>query len=115
MASFASRSAGELFYRASGSAYAARQTSPLVRDAGTTLISFDQPVADDQRLRLMLELELGSDPIAGSLQSGDKHSEFSGWVGLATALEEAMRTTAARGENRSVLTDAQSTGLRRVP
>jgi hypothetical protein len=71
------------------------QTSPLLRDAGTTLISFDQPVPDDDRLRLMLELEVGSDPIVGSLQSGEKHAEFSGWVGLATALEEAMRTTAA--------------------
>jgi hypothetical protein len=98
-----------------GSASAERQTSPPLRDAGTTLISFDQPVADGDRMRLMLELEVGSDPIVGSLQSGDKHAEFSGWVGLATALEEAMRTTAALGPHRSTPTDAHSSRLPQLP
>ncbi|MEA2213893.1 MAG: hypothetical protein QOF83_3841 [Solirubrobacteraceae bacterium] len=97
-----------------GSASAERQTSLLLRDAGITLISFDQPVADFDRLRLMLDLEVGSDPIVGSVQSGDTHSEFSGWVGLATALEEAMRTAAARGAHRSTPRDTNSTRLRQL-
>jgi hypothetical protein len=63
----------------------------------------------------MLELEVGSDPIVGSLQAHGRRSEFSGWVGLATALEQAMSTAADGGPGRSARTDAHSDGLRRLP
>jgi hypothetical protein len=40
----------------------------------------------------VLELDVGSDPIVGSLQAHGSRFDFSGWVGLATALEQAIST-----------------------
>jgi hypothetical protein len=45
---------------------------------------------------LTLRIDLGADPITGSLQSPDTASHrFSGWIGLAAALE-AIRAELAR-------------------
>jgi hypothetical protein len=85
----------------------------VLRDASTQPISFDQAVTDRDRVRVMLELEVGSEPIVGSLQAHGKRLEFSGWVGLATALEQAI-STAAVGPKRSTRTDAHSGSLRRL-
>jgi hypothetical protein len=51
-------------------------------------------MADRDRLRLTLELEVGSEPIVGSLRADGRRYDFSGWLGLATALERAISTAA---------------------
>lgn len=40
----------------------------------------------------MLELDVGAEPIVGSLQAHGRRLDFSGWVGLATALEQVITT-----------------------
>jgi hypothetical protein len=43
---------------------------------------------------MTLELDVGADPIAGTLRDRRGHSvEFSGWLGLAAALEEVVSAT----------------------
>jgi hypothetical protein len=84
----------------------------VLRDASTRPISFDQPVAERDRLRVMLELEVGSEPIVGSLQAHGKRLDFSGWIGFATALEETIRTAADGTTNRPARTDGHSGKLR---
>jgi hypothetical protein len=98
----------------SGAAVSGRQTSPVLRDASTRPIGFDQPVADHDRLCVVLELEVGSEPIVGSLQAGGRRFDFSGWVGLATALEQAISTGADGRRGRSAGTDALPSRLRRL-
>jgi hypothetical protein len=63
----------------------------------------------------MLELDVGSDPLVGSLQADGRRRDFSGWVGLATALEQAIRTAADGGPGRSARTDAESANPRWLP
>lgn len=99
---------------ASEAAASQRQTSPPFRDASTRPISFYQPVADHDRLRLMLELEVGSDPIVGSLQAHGRRIDFSGWVGLATAIEQAISPAADGRHEGSARTDAHPARLRRL-
>jgi len=71
-------------------------------------------MANRDRLRLMLELEVGSEPIVGSVQAHGSRFDFSGWVGLAPALEQAI--SAAHGRpDRSVRTGGHSDGLGRLP
>jgi len=41
-------------------------------------------------LRLILEVDPGSDPIGGHLEGPDGHVEFVGWLGLASALEQLL-------------------------
>jgi hypothetical protein len=54
----------------------------------------DTPVATGQRTQLVLELDTGSTPMSGCLQDPHGRSvEFSGWLGLAAALEEVLRAT----------------------
>jgi hypothetical protein len=72
----------------------------VLRDASTESIGFDQPMAERDCLRVMLELEVGSEPIVGNLQSHAKRLDFSGWIGLATALEEMIRTATDATTNR---------------
>jgi hypothetical protein len=64
----------------------------VLRDASSWPISFDRPVVDRDRLCVVLELDVSSDPIVGSLQAHGSRFDFSGWVGLATALEQAIST-----------------------
>jgi hypothetical protein len=87
----------------------------VLRDASTRPIGFDQPVADHDRLCVVLELEVGSEPIVGSLQAGGRRFDFSGWVGLATALEQAISTGADGRPGRSAGTDAPPSRLRQLP
>jgi hypothetical protein len=87
----------------------------VLRDASTGPISFDQPMADHDRLRVMLELEVGSDPIVGSLQAHGRCFDFSGWVGLATALEQAISSVGDGRPIGSARAEAYSDGLRRLP
>jgi hypothetical protein len=86
----------------------------VLRDASTRPISFDQPVADHDRLSVVLEFEVGSDPILGSLQAHGRCVDFSGWVGLATALEQAISTAADGRPIGSARGDGYSDGLRRL-
>ncbi|MGH2870581.1 MAG: hypothetical protein ACRDNK_23810 [Solirubrobacteraceae bacterium] len=69
-------------------------------------------MADGDRLRVMLELEVGADPIVGSLEAHGRRLDFSGWVGLATALARAIRTAEDGGLERPAGTDAHSDRLR---
>jgi hypothetical protein len=80
----------------------------------TWVISFDQAVNDRDRVRVMLELDVGSEPIVGSLQADGRRLDFSGWVGLATALEEAILAAADGSPGWSAATDAESTNPRRL-
>jgi hypothetical protein len=66
-------------------------------------------MADRDRLRLTLELEVGSEPIVGSLSTDGRRYDFSGWLGLATALERAISTAAD-----APLTDAHSARVLRA-
>jgi hypothetical protein len=51
---------------------------------------------EDDETHLTLRIDLGADPITGSLGSPDTASRrFSGWIGLAAALE-AIRAELAR-------------------
>jgi hypothetical protein len=84
----------------------------VLRDASTRPIGFDQAVTDRDRLCVVLELEVGSEPIVGSLQAGGRRFDFSGWVGLATALEQAISTATAGRPGRSAGADGHSAGLR---
>lgn len=76
------------------------QTSPGFRDAGEQTISFDQHVIDQEdrqaRLQVLLKLEVGAEPIAGSMHVHGRRLDFCGWVGLATALEQAISSAADR-------------------
>jgi hypothetical protein len=42
--------------------------------------------------RLELEIDADSDPISGRLGDGRHDWEFTGWLGLATALQSALGT-----------------------
>ncbi len=47
---------------------------------------------EPQLLRLLLELELGSDPVKGSLQaSPSDHRQFEGWMEFAAVLDAMMQ------------------------
>ena len=71
------------------------------RDAEPTAARFDERVADTRRTCLTLEFELRTDPIAGLLvdEFGER-VEFSGWLGLALALEQALTRSSGAGETR---------------
>jgi hypothetical protein len=62
----------------------------------------------------MLELEADSDPIVGSLQAHGRCVDFSGWVGLATALEQAISTAPDDTPDRSTGIDTRSDKLRQL-
>jgi hypothetical protein len=83
----------------------------VLRDAGACRIGFDQAVTDRDCVRVMLELDVGSEPIVGSLQAHGRRFDFSGWVGLATALEQAISTAADGRVGLSDGTDAHSASL----
>ncbi|MGI8413611.1 MAG: hypothetical protein ACR2QA_14230 [Solirubrobacteraceae bacterium] len=72
-------------------------------------------MTDRDRVRAILELDVGSDPIVGSLQAHGRRCDFSGWVGLATALEQAISTAKDGRPERSTQTDAPPSKLRRLP
>ena len=44
-------------------------------------------------LRVALELDLGSETIGGRIEGPDGPLEFSGWLGLASALEQLLGST----------------------
>jgi hypothetical protein len=52
------------------------------------------------RTRMVIEIELGSTPIGGSLYDcrGEAHS-FCGWMNLASVLQGAIQTASASGVN----------------
>jgi hypothetical protein len=41
--------------------------------------------------RLVLTIDDGSEPIQGSVTDGDNALPFSGWLGLAAALEQLLK------------------------
>ena len=54
------------------------------------------PAKDGGRTSLRLELEPGSEPISGRLVAADGTLvEFTGWLELAAAIEQAARGTVA--------------------
>jgi hypothetical protein len=71
-------------------------------------------MADRDRVCVMLEFEVGSDPLVGSLQAHDRRFDFCGWVGLASALEQAISVAEDGGPDRSAQTDPHSAGVRRL-
>jgi hypothetical protein len=77
-------------------------------------MGFDQPVADRDRVRVVLEFEVGSDPLVGSLQALDRRLDFSGWVGLASALEQAISAAGDSRPDGLSQTDAHSAEVRRI-
>jgi hypothetical protein len=86
----------------------------VLRDASTRPISFALSMDARDRVCVMLELDVGSDPILGSLQAHGRCVDFSGWVGLATALEQAISTAADGRPIGSARGDGYSDGLRRL-
>jgi hypothetical protein len=48
---------------------------------------------------LIVEVERDGDPVTGRVRDGDAERPFSGWLQLAAALGDALRTHAARGRN----------------
>ena len=62
----------------------------MLRGASSGAVSFHQPVVDRDRVRVTLELEVGAEPIVGCIQASGRQLDFSGWVGLATALAQAI-------------------------
>lgn len=60
-------------------------------------VGFHARMSSGERVRLTLEIERGSDPIVGRVRDLCGRSvEFSGWLGLASALEGAL--TVERGD-----------------
>jgi hypothetical protein len=70
-------------------------------------------MANAGRIQLMLELEAGSDPIIGRLRHAGGHGEsveFSGWIGLAGALQRALSSaTEGRSTQGECSTSVQRT------
>lgn len=50
-----------------------------------------------RELRIVLELDLGVDPISGRIRADGEPAAFDGWLQLVAALE-AMRTAATGGK-----------------
>jgi len=48
-------------------------------------------------LRVVLELDLGSETIGGRIEGPDGPLEFSGWLGLASALEQLLGSATRPG------------------
>lgn len=46
--------------------------------------------------RVVLELDLGSETIGGRLEGPDGPLDFSGWLGLASALEQLLGSATLR-------------------
>jgi hypothetical protein len=90
--------------------FGAPQISPPLRDASTGPVGFDQAMADRDRLRVTLELDIGSEPIAGSLHAHGSCLTFSGWLGLAAALEQAISSAGDGGQPALALTGRTQTG-----
>jgi hypothetical protein len=62
------------------------------------------------RRRLSLEIEPDSDPLVGALR--DEHGEsiaFSGWLGLANAIDRALRVAPAAADGAEPTADADDT------
>jgi hypothetical protein len=47
-------------------------------------------------LRVALELDLGTETIGGRIEGPDGPLEFSGWLGLASALEQLLGSATLR-------------------
>jgi len=48
-------------------------------------------MTSQDQLPVLLHLDLASEPISGRIETADQSSEFVGWLGLAAALERALR------------------------
>jgi hypothetical protein len=72
-------------------------------------------VASAPRRRLILEVEDGSDPIVGCVRDEQAASfDFSGWLGFASALQEALTATVdspSAVPSASPLSDAERSAL----
>ena len=56
----------------------------------------------------VLELDVEADPIAGRLRGHDREScDFTGWLGLASALERMIATAGASNDEAGPITPAQ--------
>jgi hypothetical protein len=57
-------------------------------------------MTDDERLHLDVRLELGADPICGTVQDATGAAvEFSGWIGLMSAFDNACLRARGRADS----------------
>lgn len=59
-------------------------------------------MVNPDRLCVMLELEVAAEPIVGTVEANGRHFDFSGWVGLATALAQVISSAGDGGPARPV-------------
>jgi hypothetical protein len=65
-------------------------------------------------MQLRLEIDPGSEPITGTLEGGqDQAIEFSGWLGFAAAIEQALRRASRPASGTAPV--SQPTGLSSPP